>query len=240
MLESQRLEGDIACPAIRFEDGTRCYHIDNEAGQAGSRNSGDMAQTNSSEPLLSHFYRDGYDRLGDRVPTMTTGPQSPKIAFIHLHRVNQSVSTRPHHGPPEFVKPCLSGDLTAQAKDSWQSEGVGPVFLAYQFPCGMKPKTKRLPCTLKNCSRGHRDLATAQGAQKQVLVGTPSRWAAWPAHRAHKLFEPPQLLQITLASLFIGGKSKKSLQCSRKIDATLWPKRFLYSHAISGASSGTT
>jgi len=172
------------------------------------------------------------------VPTMTTGPQCPKIAFTHIHRVNQSVSTRPPHGPPELVKPCPSGDVPAQAKDSLQSEGVRSVFLAYQFPCGMKPKTKRLPCTLKNCSRGHRDLSAAQGAGKQVPVGTPSRRAASPALRAHKLFGPPQLLQITLASLFIGGKSKKSIQCLVVINATPWPKRFLYSHAISGASGG--
>ena len=128
MLESQRLEGGIAYPAIRFEGGTGCYNIDNEAGQVGSRNSGDMAQTNSSEPLLSHFYRDGYDRLGDRVSTMTTGHQSPKIAFTHIHKVNQSVG------------------ISRRRKSSDRQSGFNPCPFSlnhYTFPCGQAEERTR-------------------------------------------------------------------------------------------------
>ena len=61
MLESQRLEGSVPCPAISLDEGTGFDHIANEAGQVVSGNSGDMAQTNSSEPMLFHLYCNGYD-----------------------------------------------------------------------------------------------------------------------------------------------------------------------------------
>ena len=238
MLESQRLEGRVPCPAISLDEGPGFDHIANEAGQVVSGNSGDMAQTNSSEPMRFHLYRNGHDSLGNRVSPMHTSLRSPKIAFIHLHRANQSVSARTHHGPSKFVEPGPRGDVTAQAKDSLQSESIRPVFLTCQFPHGMEPQAQGLPGPLKNRSSGHRDLAAAQGAEEQVPGGMPSCRAGSRTTRADKLFGPTQPLQISLAGPFIGEESKKFFHGARIIDATSGQKDYRFSHAMSIPSGG--
>ena len=224
MLETQCVERNVPCPAIRLDEGTGFDHIAKEAGQVTSGHIGDMTQANSSAPLLFYLYRNGHDSLSDCVSAPHTSLRSPKIAFIDLHRTNQSASASTHHGPSEFVEPCPSGNVTAQAEDSLQSESIRAVFLTCQFPDGIEPQTKGLPGSLKNCSRGHRDLSATQRAEEQVPSRMPRCGAASPATWADKLFAPSQLFHIALASLFIGEESKKIPPRCEDNRRPLWAK----------------
>ena len=73
-------------------------------------------------------------RLVLRLPSSSILLLAAPVCFVDFHDSGQAISTRPHHGAPQFMQPCPHGVVTAQAQFSLQPYSADAMLLAGDCP----------------------------------------------------------------------------------------------------------
>jgi hypothetical protein len=104
------------------------------------------------------------------------------------------------HCYPQLLQPCPCGFIAWQSQNPLESQRTDTDFLRGYVPDSPKPQPQGFSRILKNGAGRHRDLVIAMTATIKPPLGLPCLPMA--TSRATKPFRPPQLKQITAASLF--------------------------------------
>jgi hypothetical protein len=132
---------------------------------------GNPTHPNSSEALgRKNFNRDNHNFLAFTAPSSLTAKiATANVGLVNLNLSAELLSIRAHHATPEFVQPCPCSLVTRQTKNTFHPQSTRPVFLAGHKPNGGKPRPQRHPCTFKDGSCRHRNLASALPTMKRLL-----------------------------------------------------------------------
>jgi len=106
--------------------------------QAGSRCFWHTRQADSTDAFAVFFCGDGNQRFADSIASLArTNPAHESL--VDLDGTLETVPSRTHHGPAEFVKPAPSRFVTAQTQNTLQAQRTGTGLLARHKPHSAKP-----------------------------------------------------------------------------------------------------
>lgn len=205
----------IASPSIGKNLRSLFDNLVDERDKAIAGHVGNSAHPNSSEALgRKNFNCYNYDLLAfATTSSLTPMVTTANVGLVNLNISAKSLSIRAHHGTPQFVQPCPCSLITPQTKNTFQPQSTRAVLLAGHKPDGGKPRTQRHPCTFKNGSCRHRNLASALPTMKISSSGCP--WLGFvPALSAFKTIWPAATGKIPAACGFISKPFKKLLVCA--------------------------
>lgn len=143
--------------------------------QTVSAHVGNALHPNSSKSLrVMNFKSDHHD-------SFLSGASPPPAAlfltsderFVNFDIPVERTSARSNHRPTYFMKPAPGGLVTVQTKNSLEPQGASSEFLTCYVPDRLEPKSKRFPCSLKNCSGHNRRFMPADGASKESRFHMP-------------------------------------------------------------------
>jgi len=161
-------------------------------------------QPNAPDAFAVGFGRNQDDGFDHRKASDRSFFIPAPIGFIHLNRPVQSVSPRSHHRPPELVEHGPCSPVTAQPKDSLQSQSTNSRLLARDIPHCPEPDRKRQVRVLENRPGEHGDLPAALPAQVQPASHGPVPDTATPW--ALEAIGPSQGGKV-LSALFFAAES---------------------------------
>ena len=175
-------------------------HCLDKAPKAFCRSIRHMLEANPSDSLR-RFILNADDDQGFPLCPSTSLPTffaSTDIGFVYLNAPRESVSSRPHHSPSEFVQPLPGGLIAAWLNDSSKAESVGTVFLGGDVPHRAKPQTQWLTGAMENRAGGYGSLDATVLTTPQPTACPPR--SIRPTLGAHEPMRPTQSRQVFQAS----------------------------------------
>ena len=108
-------QGAVSTPTVGSHLGARFDHFANEGHQTVSRDVRHSAQTDTAEAAgFMDLYRNRDNRFRLCFPATNTGLFAPNIRLVDLYSSGSSLTTRPYHGPPQFMQPSPGCLITSE------------------------------------------------------------------------------------------------------------------------------
>jgi len=198
-------EPGVAHPAIRSHLTAGLHRILHKGAQAGRGGVTNPSQANPADPPSDLLRRDRDQSLLPLAwPTALALLETTQVGFVHLHETAEPFATGADHRSTELVQPRPRRLVTAQAQDTLDTQGTGPILLARYGPHRSKPQRQRKVAALKYGPRRHRDLAPTLAAQPKPPTHRPRLSTSTAG--ADKAIGPTKLTQVRPTGL-VGGKA---------------------------------
>ena len=190
----------ISRPGVCPDHAPRFDHCLDKSPKAFCRSISHMLEANPSDSFRRFIFNADDDQSFPFCPStsLTTFFASTDIGFVYLNAPRESVSSRSHHSPSEFVQPLPGGLIAAWLNDSFKSKSVGTVFLGGDVPHRAKPLTQWLTGAMENRAGGYGSLDTTVSTIPQPPARPPR--SIRPTLRAYKTIRPTQSRQVFQAS----------------------------------------
>ena len=193
-------QSPIASPSIRVDNAARLDTVLDGPFQAWCRPIPYTPEADAPDLAFCRLDHDNNQHFPRRPSTALARLFSSYVRFVHLNGARQTVSSWPHHRPPQLVQPRPCYVIAAHTKHTLQSQRVRAIFLAGQVPDGTKPEAERLLGVLKDSPGYDRCPVPAVDTLEQRSPYRPSFFMAAP--RATKSVRPAHLIQIVSARFF--------------------------------------
>src|SRR3990167_6622407 len=193
-------QSPITFPSVCLDSAPQLNTLFNGPFQAGPRRIRYTPEPNSPDLTFFKLYHDNNQRLTRCSSTALPWFLTTYVDLVYLDGTRQTVPARPHHSTPEFVQPRPGCTITAQVKNTLQSQCIRPIFLAGQVPNSAKPKPQRFLSVLKNRTGSNRGLKTTAGTLVQRSIPQPCFLIS--TVRTLKTFGPAKAEQIIAARSF--------------------------------------
>ena len=142
---------------------------------------------------------------------------STDVSLVDFNATFQQITSGPNHSSTQFVKPCPSSLITAQAQHSLHSQRASAKLLVGYMPRCLKPHPHRLASAIKYRLGGYRGLTLAASTSDLLPICHPPLGPS--AGRANKTIGPAQFQQICCTRLFSRKPFIKFLYRARIVNA---------------------
>jgi len=219
MFVAHNLYTVIPRPCIRSKLGSPLDVVTDESPQRWCRQVRDLCHANSTRTTTTHFRGDCNDCLSISTSTANLGSDSSEVFFIYFNGAGQLIPSGAHHSTTQFMKPIPCSIITAKAKDPFQSESAGSVFLTRHKPHSKKPRPKRFVTAMKQCSSSNGRLPFTFSTKEKTAPHQRGVVCFFSTTGANKPFRPSKFRDICNASIIVAKPLIKFLKCSRIINA---------------------
>jgi hypothetical protein len=225
MLVTVSSQAVVSQPAICMHNSARLDGFFHKRLEAVSRSIRHATHPNSPETTLPYlFYCHGNHNLLSGLAATNSRFGSTPVSLIDFDATRQTITPRPNHCAPQFVKPRPCCLIAAQAQDFLQSERAGTCLLTCHPPHGAKPSCQWHARILKDCSGRYRSLPATLRTFKQRSYGPRSCMATLGANESPR---PTQLDQVIVAGM---------LACEPRFEFGQRPRKIIHTpvHYILG------